>query len=62
MTKVEWNISQLIKGILIVTQKLLKWFYCAVSSTPFLLPLSGVFPVIFILDLNDPESVTAIFY
>ena len=28
-----------------------------IISTSFLLPLEGVFPVIFILDLNDSESV-----
>ena len=47
--------SQLIKGISSVLQKLLKYFNGTIISTSFVLPLSGVFPVIFTLDLNDLE-------
>ena len=47
--------SQLIKGISRVLQKLLKYFNGTIISTSFSLPLLGVFPVIFILDLNDLE-------
>ena len=49
--------SQLINGISRVLQKLLKYFNGTVISTFFVLPAAGVFPVIFILDLNDLESV-----
>ena len=49
--------SQLINGISKVLQKLLKYFNGTIISTSFVLPLFGVFPVIFILDLNDSESV-----
>ena len=49
--------SQLINSISRVLQKLLKYFNGAIISTSFSLPSSGVFPVIFILDLNDPKSV-----
>ena len=52
---------QLIKGISRVLQKLLKYFNGTIISTSFPLPLSGVFPVIFILDLNDSESVKLLF-
>ena len=48
--------SQLIKGISRVLQKLLKYFNGTIISTFFSLPAAGVFPVIFILDLNDSES------
>ena len=48
--------SQLIKGISRVLQKLLKYFNGTVISTYFSLPAAGVFPVIFILDLNDSKS------
>ena len=47
--------SQLIYGISRVLQKLLKYFNGTIISTSFSLPSSGVFPVIFILDLNDLE-------
>ena len=50
-------ISQLINGISRVLQKLLKYFNGTIISTSFVLPSVGVFPVIFILDLNDSESV-----
>ena len=50
-------ISQLINDISRVLQKLLKYFNGTVISTSFLLPLAGVFSVIFVLDLNDSESV-----
>ena len=48
--------SQLINGISRVLQKLLKYFNGTIISTSFVLPSAGVFPVIFILDLNDSES------
>ena len=48
--------SPLIKGISRVLQKLLKYFNGTIISTSFSLPSLGVFPVIFILDLNDSES------
>ena len=48
---------QLINGISRVLQKLLKYFNGTIISTSFSLPPAGFFPVIFILDLNDSESV-----
>ena len=45
--------SQLINGISSVLQKLLKYFSGTIISTSFVLPSSGVFPVICTLDLND---------
>ena len=47
--------SQLINGISRVLQKLLKYFNGTIISTSFVLPAAGVFPVIFILDLNDSD-------
>ena len=49
--------SQLINGISRVFQKCLKYFNSTIISTSFILPSTGVFPVVFILDLNDSESV-----
>ena len=49
--------SQLINGISSVLQKLLKYFSGTVISTSFVLPSSGVSPVIYTLDLNYSESV-----
>ena len=49
--------SQLINDISRVFQKLVKYFNGTIISVFFVLPLSGVFPVIFILDLNNSESV-----
>ena len=49
--------SRLINGISRVLQKLLKYFNDIIISTSFVLPSAGVFHVIFILDLNDSESV-----
>ena len=49
--------SQLINGISRVLQKLLEYFNGTIISTSFVLPSAGVIPVIFILDLNDSESV-----
>ena len=49
--------SQLINGISRVLQKLLNYFNGKTISRSFILPSAGVFPVIFILDLNDSESV-----
>ena len=48
--------SQLIKGISSVLPKLLKYFSGTIISTSFALPLSGVFPATFTLDLNNSES------
>ena len=44
---------QLIKGISRVLQKLLRYFNGTIISTSFSLPGAEVFPVIFILDLNN---------
>ena len=38
-----------------VFQKLLEYFNGTIILTSFLLPLAGVLPVIFTLDLNDSE-------
>ena len=51
----------LIKVISRVLQKLLKDFDGTAISTPFVLPSSGVFSVIFALDLNDSESFKVLF-
>ena len=48
--------SQLISGTSRVLQNLLKYFNGTIISTSFVFPSAGVFPVIFILDLNDSES------
>ena len=50
-------ISQLINDISRVFQKLPKYFNGTDISTSFVLPSAGAFPAIFILDLNDSESV-----
>ena len=55
-------ISKLISGISRVLQKLLKYFNGTAMLTFFVLPSAGVFPVIFILDLNDSESVKVAAY
>ena len=47
--------SHLINGVSRVRQDLLKYFNGTIISTSFVVPLSGVFPVIFILYLNDSE-------
>ena len=49
-------ISQLINGIPRFLQKLLKYFSGRIISTSYVLPLAGVFSVIFISDLNGSES------
>ena len=49
-------ISRLIKDISTVLQKLLKYFKGTTFFTSFVLLASGVFPVIFILNLNDSVS------
>ena len=54
-------ILQLINGISKVLQKLPKCFNGTITSTSFVLPSAGVFPVIFILDLNDSKSVQLLF-
>ena len=46
-------ISELIKEISRVLQKLLKYFHGTIISTSFSLPPAGVFPVMFILNIND---------
>ena len=48
-------ISQLIKGISRVLQKLLKYFNGITILRSFVLKLAGVFPVIFTLNSNDSE-------
>ena len=50
-------ISQLVKSISRVQQKLLNYFNGTATSTSFVLPAAGVFPVILTLNLNDSESV-----
>ena len=50
-------ISQLIKGISRVLQRLLKYFNDTVISTFFVLLAAGGFSVIFTLELNDSESI-----
>ena len=48
---VNWRlILQIINGISRVLQKLLKYFDSTIISTSFVLPSSGVFPVIFVLN------------
>ena len=47
--------SQLINGISIVLQKLLKYFNGTIISTFFVFPSAGVSPVIFTLALNDSK-------
>ena len=42
-------------------KKLLKYFNDTANSTSFVLPSARVFPVIFILDLSDPEFVKSLF-
>ena len=48
--------SQLITGISRILQKLLKYFRGTIISTSLTLPAARVFPVVFVLDLNDSES------
>ena len=50
-------ISQLIKDISRVLQKLLKYFNDTAILTSVSLPATWVFPVIFLLNLNDLEFV-----
>ena len=52
-------ISQLIKGISRVLQKLLKYFNDTAILTFFVFPSAVVFPVILILELNDLELTIA---
>ena len=47
--------SQLINGFSSVLQKLLKYFSGPIISTSFAFPSAGVFPVIFVLYLNDSD-------
>ena len=54
--QVNWRfISQLIKDISRVLQKLIKYFNVATISTFFVLPSAGVLSVILALNLNDSE-------
>ena len=53
--------SQLINGISSVLQKLLKYFNGTIISTSFVLSSAGVFPVIFILALNDSDLTKLLF-
>ena len=48
-------ISQLIKGILRVFKKFFKNFNDPAVLTCFVLPASGVFSIVLILNLNDSE-------
>ena len=54
-------ISQLIKEISRVLQKLLKYLYGTVILTSFILPFLGVLLVSSTLDLNDSESAKVLF-
>ena len=53
--------SQVINGLSRVLQKLLKSLNGTTISTIFVLPLVGVFTVIFTLDLNNSKSVKLLF-
>ena len=60
------SISQLIKGISRVLQKLVKYFSGTVISTPFISPSLFFWPVIFALKLNEwvvlsPLKLTIVF-
>ena len=54
-------ISQVIKVISRVLQKLLKYFDGTAILTFFVLPSAGILPVIFILGLNNSESAKLVF-
>ena len=54
-------ISQLIRGISRVLQKLLKYFNGTAISTFFVLPSTGVHLVNYVLDLNNSESAIVAF-
>ena len=54
-------ISQLIKGISRVLQKLLKYFNGTDISTSVVLPAAPVFPVIFSLGLSNSEFSKVVF-
>ena len=51
------SISQLIKGILRVLQKLLKYFNGTIISTPFISLSSFVWPGILVLKLNESVAL-----
>ena len=53
--------SQLSNSISRVFPKLLKYFNRTIISASFILSPTGVCPVIFILDLNDSESLNSSF-
>ena len=52
--------SQLIKSISGVLQKLLNYFNGTIISTPFTSPSSFVWPVIFVLNLNESVVLVAV--
>ena len=54
-------ISQLIKGISGVLQKLFKSFNGTAISISFEIPLTGVLPIFLVLNLNYSESVLVLF-
>ena len=54
------SISQLIKGISRVLQKLLKYFSGTNISTPFISPSSFVWPVILVLKLNESVALASL--
>ena len=51
------SISQSIKGISRVLQKLLKYFNNNAILTPFVLPSAGVFPVFFFVKISFGSSL-----
>ena len=53
-------ISHLIKGISRVFQKIIKHFNGTAAPKFFVLPSTGVFPVVQILDFNDLEFFIAL--
>ena len=54
-------VSQLIKSILRVLQKILKCFNGNSFLTTFILPAAGVVPIILTLNSNDLESAKIVF-
>ena len=54
------SISQLIKGISRVLQKLLKYFSGTNISIPFISPSSFVWPVILVLKLNESVALASL--
>ena len=54
-------ISQLIRGIPRVLQKLLKYFNDTAILTSYVLPAAEYFSAIFLLDLNDSDLITLLY-